>query len=197
MLALLGFSWLLGDAADVLGVQQLAVTVMLPFLVALVFGWRIVRLIAFPLAFLFLAVPIGEFLVPYLIDFTASFTVHALKLTGVPVYWEGNRFSLPSGDWSVIKACSGVRYLYATLTVALLYVYLNYRSRWRQVLFLAIAVTLAIFANGVRAYAIVMIGHLSQMRLAVGVDHFIYGWVFFALLMVLLFWIGSFLQEPS
>lgn len=196
-LGLLGVIWLLGHAADVLGVQQLAVTAMVPLLVALVFGWRIVRLIAFPLAFLFLAVPIGEFLVPYLIDFTASFTVHALKWSGVPVYWEGNRFSLPTGEWSVIKACSGVRYLYATLTVALLYAYLNYRSRWRQILFILIAIALAIFANGVRAYAIVMIGHLSQMRLAVGIDHFIYGWVFFALLMVLLFWIGSFLREPG
>ncbi len=193
----LGFFWLLGNAADVLGVEQLAVTGMIPLLVGLVFGWRTVRLLAFPLAFLFVAVPIGEFLVPYLVDFTASFTVHALKLTGVPVYWEGNRFSLPSGDWSVIKACSGVRYLYATLTVALLYVYLNYRSRWRQVLFVAISAIFAIFANGVRAYAIVMIGHLSQMRLAVGIDHFIYGWVFFALLMVILFWIGSFLREPE
>ncbi len=196
-LLLLAIAWLLGNAADVLGVQQLAATVMIPMLVALVFGWHIMRRLIFPLTFLLLAVPIGEFLVPYLVDFTASFTVHALQLTGVPVYWEGNRFSLPSGDWSVIKACSGVRYLYATLTVALLYVYLNFRSRWRQAVFLALAVTLAIFANGVRAYAIVMIGHLSEMRLAVGIDHFIYGWVFFALLMVLLFWIGTLLREPD
>lgn len=194
-LAVLGAAWLLGHAADVLGVQQLAVTLVIPALVALIFGWRVVRVLAFPLGFLLLAVPIGEFLVPPLIDFTASFTVHAVQLSGVPVFWEGNRLSLPTGDWSVVKACSGVRYLYATLTVALLYAYLNYRSRWRQALFVVIAVGLAIFANGVRAYAIVMIGHLSEMRLAVGVDHFIYGWVFFGLLMVLLFWIGSFLRE--
>lgn len=197
LLAVLGLIWLFGDAADVLGVTQLAVTVMIPSLVLLVFGWSATRALAFPLAFLLLAVPIGEFLVPPLIDFTAAFTVHALQLTGIPVYWEGNRFSLPSGEWSVVKACSGVRYLYATLTVALLYVYLNYRTRWRQIAFVVIAIVLSIVANGLRAYGIVMIGHLSQMRLAVGIDHFIYGWVFFALLMILLFWIGGFLREGT
>jgi EpsI family protein len=40
-----------------------------------------------------------------------------------------------------------------------------------------------------------MIGHLSGMKLAVGVDHLIYGWVFFGLVMLLLFWVGSFWRE--
>jgi len=194
-LAALGGLWLLGSAADVLGVQQFAVVAMIPVLAALILGWTLVRRIAFPLAFLLLGVPIGEALVPPLIEFTALFTVNALQLTGIPVYWEGARFSIPSGDWSVVKACSGVRYVFATLTVTLLFAYLNFRSYWRRIAFVVLAIGLAIFANGVRAYAIVMIGHLSEMRLAVGVDHFIYGWVFFALLMVLIFWIGGFFRE--
>ncbi len=36
-----------------------------------------------------------------------------------------------------------------------------------------------------------MLGHLSDNRLAVGVDHLIYGWLFFGLVMLLLFWIGA------
>jgi EpsI family protein len=44
---------------------------------------------------------------------------------------------------------------------------------------------------------IVMIAHLSDMKLALGVDHFIYGWVFFGLVMLLLFWIGSFWREDD
>ena len=52
-----------------------------------------------------------------------------------------------------------------------------------------------IVANWLRAYMIVMIGHLSNNKLAVGVDHIIYGWVFFGLVMLLLFWVGSFWQE--
>jgi EpsI family protein len=44
---------------------------------------------------------------------------------------------------------------------------------------------------------IVMIAHLSGMKLALGVDHYIYGWVFFGLVMLLLFWIGSFWREDD
>ena len=81
------------------------------------FGWAVTREIAFPLGFLFFAVPIGEFLVPTMIDYTADFTVAALRLTGIPVYREGNDFVIPSGNWSVVDACSGVRYLIASVMV--------------------------------------------------------------------------------
>jgi len=54
-----------------------------------------------------------------------------------------------------------------------------------------LSVIVPIFANGLRAYMIVMIAHLSDMKLALGVDHLIYGWVFFGLVMLLLFWIGA------
>jgi EpsI family protein len=42
-----------------------------------------------------------------------------------------------------------------------------------------------------------MIGHFSGMTLAVGVDHIIYGWLFFGLVMFIMFWIGSFWREDA
>jgi EpsI family protein len=54
-----------------------------------------------------------------------------------------------------------------------------------------LACVVPVLANGFRAYMIVMIGHLSGMTLAVGVDHFIYGWVFFGVVMTMLYWAGS------
>src|SRR5690606_21875579 len=49
----------------------------------------------------------------------------------------------------------------------------------------------ALLANWLRAWGIVMLGHLSDMRIATGVDHLIYGWGFFGVVMFLLFWLGS------
>jgi EpsI family protein len=72
---------------------------------------------------------------------------------------------------------------------------LMYRSLWRRAIFVALSIAIPIVANWVRAYMIVMIGHLSDMRYAVGVDHLIYGWLFFGLIMLILFWIGSFWRE--
>jgi exosortase A len=187
--------WLLGYAADALGVQQFAVVAMIPAVVVLVFGWRVGRIIAFPLGILLLGVPIGDSLIPPLIHSTATIAVHAVSLTGIPVFWEGNRIALPNGNWSVVSACSGIHYMFAMLTLTLLYGYLTYRTFWRRALIVVAGLALAIFGNGLRAYIIIMIGYLSNMHLAVGIDHLVYGWIFFGILSLLLFWLGGFLRE--
>jgi EpsI family protein len=152
---------------------------------------------AFPLAYLFFAVPFGDVLIPPLIDHTADFTVTALQLSGIPVYREGTYFSLPTGNWSVVEACSGLRYLIASVTLGTLYAYLTYQSLTRRLAFIAVSIIVPIVANWIRAYLIVMTGHLSGMTLAVGVDHLIYGWIFFGFVMLLMFWIGSFWREDE
>ncbi|BAN36757.1 hypothetical protein SCD_n02958 [Sulfuricella denitrificans skB26] len=195
VLLLFGFGWLLAYLARVLVVQQYALVAMIPVLVWIILGLRVTRALTFPLGFLFFAVPMGEFLIPYMMDFTADFTVAALQLTGIPVYREGTFFTIPSGQWSVVEGCSGLRYLIASLTLGCLYAYLTYRSTRRRIIFTILSVIVPVIANGLRAYMIVMIAHLSDMKLALGVDHYIYGWVFFGLVMLLLFWIGAFWRE--
>ncbi len=197
LLAGAGAAWLLADAGSVNVVAQYAFVALLVGSVWTLLGRAFVRVAFFPLMFLFCAVPVGEFLIPPLMAFTADFTVSALQVTGIPVYREGTFFSVPSGDWSVVEGCSGLRYLIASITLGLLYAYLTYRSWTRRLLFMLAAVVVPIFANGGRAYMIVMIAHLSDMRLALGVDHYIYGWAFFGFVMLLLFWIGSLWREDG
>ncbi len=196
-LCLLGFFWLMAELASVQVLAQYVLVAMIPLIVAAVMGRQIFIATAFPLAYLFFAVPFGDILIPPLIDFTADFTVSALQLTGIPVYREGTFFSLPTGNWSVVEACSGLRYLIASVTLGTLYAYLTYRSLNRRLVFIAFSIIVPIIANGIRAYLIVMTGHLSDMRLAVGVDHLIYGWVFFGIVMLLLFWVGSLWREDD
>jgi len=197
LLAACGAAWLLADLAEVGIVRQYALAAMLPLTVLAVLGKRIAGALVFPLAFILFAVPVGESLVPPLIDLTANFTVHALRLTGIPVLREGNNFAIPSGNWSVVDACSGLRYLISSITLGCLFAYLSYRTAWRRAAFVLASILVPIAANGVRAYMIVMMGHLSGMTLAVGVDHLIYGWVFFGIVMLLLFWVGSFWREDG
>jgi exosortase A len=194
-LAMLGTSWLLANIAGVQVVQQYALIGMIAALVLATLGWQTVRVLAFPLAFLFLAVPVGEGLLLPLMNITADFTVTALRLTGMPVYREGTFFSIPSGNWSVVEGCSGLRYLIASFTGGCIFAYLSYRTLYKRLLFVAASIVVPIIANGLRAYMIVMIAHLSDMRLALGIDHLIYGWVFFGFVMLLLFWVGSFWRE--
>ena len=197
LLAAAGAGWLLADAGSVNVVAQYAFVVMLVATVWALLGWNVVWAAFFPLMFLLFAVPVGEFLIQPLMGVTADFTVAMLQLTGIPVYREGMFFSIPSGDWSVVEGCSGLRYLIASVTLGVLYAYLTYRSWKRRLLFSLAAIVVPIFANSGRAYMIVMIAHLSDMKLALGVDHYIYGWVFFGVVMLLLFWLGSFWREDD
>jgi len=190
-IALAGLAWIVGEAASVLALEQFAIVAMVPLLMWAILGTAVVRSLAFPIAFLFFAVPFGEFLVPTLIDWTADFTIAALKATGIPVFREGNHFQIPSGRWSVVEACSGIRYLIASMMVGCLYAYLTYRSLRRRLLFVGFSILVPILANWLRAYMIVMIGHLSGNKLAVGVDHLIYGWLFFGVVMAIMFFVGS------
>ena len=189
--------WLVGDSAAVNSVTQLAFVAILVLVVPAALGMAVTRHIIFPLGFLFFCVPIGEFLMPQLMEGTANFTVLALRLSGIPVYREGLQFVIPSGNWSVVEACSGVRYLIASLTVGTLFAYLNYHSLKRRVLFIFVSALVPVVANWLRAYLIVMLGHLSGNKLAAGVDHLIYGWLFFGVVIMLMFVVGARWAEPE
>jgi exosortase A len=195
--AIAGFAWLLGVLSSVNALSQFAFMAMIVLTVPVVLGTRVAGLMMFPLCFLLFAVPFGDFLLPQLMDWTAEFTIRALRVTGVPVYREGLNFSLPSGNWSVVEACSGVRYLIASVMAGTLYAYLTYQSNARRFMFVVVAALVPIVANWLRAYMIVLIGHLSSGKLAAGVDHLIYGWLFFGVVMVTMYWIGSHWHEHA
>ncbi|MCW8889422.1 MAG: exosortase A [Sedimenticola sp.] len=197
LLVVAGFMWLLGYLVSALVIQQLAFVGMLIISIWIILGNKITWYIAFPLIYLFFAVPMGEDLVPPLMEITATFTVSLIKLTGIPVFREGLYFSLPTGNWNVVEACSGVRYLIASITLGALYAYLTYRSFYKRTAFIIISAIVPILANSFRAYIIVMLGHMSDMKIATGVDHLIYGWLFFGLVMMILFWIGAKWRDPE
>ena len=193
----LGVLWLLGDLAAANAATQFALVGMIVLAVPAVLGTEAARRIAFPLGFLFFAVPFGDFLTPWLMDRTADFTVIALRMSGIPVFREALQFVIPSGSWSVVQACSGIRYLMASVMVGTLFAYLNYRSHTKRWAFVGVAILTPLAANWLRAYMIVMLGHLSGNTLAVGVDHLIYGWVFFGIIMLAMFMIGVRWSDPD
>lgn len=188
--------WLAGDMVSVNVVTHLAFITLLILTVPAVLGWGVTRALTFPLLFLYFAAPVGDFMLPWLMERTADFTVMALRLTGIPVYREGLQFVIPSGNWSVVEACSGIRYLIASLMVGCLFAYLSYSSARKRWLFMLVALLVPLVANWLRAYMIVMIGHLSGNELATGVDHLIYGWVFFGLIILAMLFIGARWADP-
>jgi exosortase A len=190
MIPAIGLVYVVGAIASVLELQQFATVAFVQVLLLVVLGWRLGAALAFPLLYLFFMVPSGEWLVPRLQDFTATFVVHGLQWSGVPVYSDGVLISIPEAEFRIAEACAGIRFLIASIAFGCLFADLVYASPWRKALFIALSSAVPIFANGMRALTIVMIAHWSDARYAVGVDHVIYGWLFFTVVTILLMGVG-------
>jgi exosortase A len=195
--AMASLSWLVARVAGTLVLQELSLVFMVQSVILAMYGWRICRIFAFPLLYLFFAVPMGEALVPSLQAETARLAVALLRLSGIPVYADGNIISIPSGTFQVAEECSGVRFLIASLALGTLFAGLTYRSWWRRLGFVLLSCVVPVLANGVRAFGIIVIAYLSNNELAVGIDHVVYGWVFFTAISLLTLAIGMAMREKS
>lgn len=192
-----GLLWLMGRLVGALVVQELALVLSLQALVLAIFGWQIVRALIFPLFFMLFLVPAGDVLVQPLQNITADMSVWLLQVLGVPTYREGVFISTPSGNFHVAEACSGVRYLVAMVPLGALFANMSFVSWWRRAGVMALAVIVPIIANGIRAFGIIYIAYLTDNEYAIGVDHLIYGWIFFALVTLALIGIGMlFADKP-
>jgi exosortase A len=190
-LACLSLLWWMSNTVGANAAQQFAVVAMVPALIATVFGVGWVRALLLPLAFLFFAVPAGDVLIPALTEWTADFVMLGLQVLDVPVFREADQVLISSGVWRVKESCSGIRYLMACATLGTIYAAMTYRSTRKRWLFIGGLVLFAVVANWVRALGIVLLAHHTDNKLAVGVDHLIYGWVFFGVVLGTAFGVGG------
>lgn len=187
--------WYTGQLLDINLVRHFAFVALFPALVLACWGWRALRVLAFPLGYLAFAVPWGDGLVGPLQDITAHFAVHALNLTGTPVLLNGREIVTPVAVWMVADACSGVKFLFACMALGCLFAYLMYERWWKRVLFVVLATVVPIIANGLRVFFTVLIGEIWGLQYATGTDHLIFGWQFFGTVLVLLLLAGWFFRD--
>lgn len=192
-----GIGWMLGELAGVALVRHAAVVGLLVVSVPLVFGLTIARALTFVLFYALFMIPAGEQLVPLLQTVTAWMSIELLGLTGIPAYIDGVFISIPNGNFEVAEACSGVRFLIAMIAFSVLVAHLCFKGWGRRIAFVASAIALSIIANGIRAFGTIYISHLTTPAFAAGVDHIIYGWIFFAIVMAVLIAAGwPFFDRP-
>jgi exosortase A len=189
-IAALSLVWFVANLGDVKALQEFAVVGMLCAAIWAQGGSEVAWGLRFPLALLFFAVPFGDSLIAPLQDFTAWFAIHALVLSKVPAVMENHTIFLPSGQWTVAEACSGIRFLMSSIVTGTLFASIAFRSARRRISFVLASLVVPVFANGIRAYGIILIAYLSNNRLAAGVDHLVYGAIFTLAIQFVLIWIG-------
>jgi exosortase len=122
----------------------------------LLFIWDVggapwLRHFAFPVLFVFVAIPwvtpIEAPVIQGLMRAIAATAAETLNLFGIPAQLEGNLIRVSSGLVGVNEACSGVRSLQTSLMIGLLFGELKRLSISRRFILIASAVTIAIVAN--------------------------------------------------
>ena len=175
-------AWLVARAADVGIGQQLLLPVLLWSAALTVLGPVAARALAFPIGFLYFAVPVWDVLNPFLQAATTAAAGVLLDLTDISALIEGNDVTIPAGRFVIATGCAGQAFFMTAGALAALYGHLHYgRHTGRKLLLLAVAFAGAMVLNWVRVYIVILAGHLTDMQhYLVRVDHYNFGWALFA-----------------
>jgi exosortase len=154
-------------------------------------GWRTLWLLAFPLCFLFLMVPLPTLVynqIVFPLQLLASRLAAAcLQITQlVPVVREGNVLVLPSGSVEVVEACSGIRSLMSLVTLAAAYSYLVENRNWVRTLLIVSMLPVAVVSNATRVMCTAVMTQFWGEKAAEGTVHTISGIILFLVSVTLL-----------
>lgn len=185
-----GLGWLLGDAGSVALARQLGLVLMLQGAVVTLLGPSIARGLLFPLSYALFMVPLGDFLEPSLQSVTVAIVMPLLHLTGVTASVDGVLIHAGRYYFEVAEACSGAKFVIAMAAFGMLVANVCFRSWHRRLAFLVVALVVPVLANGVRAWATIYAADLWGIERATGIDHIVYGWVFFGLVMAAVLALG-------
>lgn len=147
----------------------------LPFLlwgsVLYLWGWRVAKMLAFPLFFFWLAIPLPGFQqwTTHLQLLATSMAHHGAGLFGVETYVEGTKILPLKGDWDALEiaaGCSGIRSLMALLMISAAWAYVAKMALWKKALLFLSAVPLAILGNALRVISIFVIAEYGDAKWA-------------------------------
>jgi exosortase len=186
-----------GVRVDVrLSLAMLALAMWWMASVLLCFGVRTFRQYLFPLCFLFLVVPIPDFVLRWIVEFLQQQSAVAARImfraARVPVTQDGIMLSIPGLDIEVARECSSIRSSLILIVTTLVMAHLFLRSWWRKVLLVALAIPLSVAKNGLRIFTIGELGTRVDPGFLNGKFHHNGGIVFFAIsvaVVLVLLWI--------
>jgi exosortase len=154
-------------------------------------GWRFVRVLMFPLAFLLLMIPIPAIVFNQIslpLQLLASKAAeYTLQMAHIPVLREGNVIVLANTSLEVAEACSGIRSLISLVTLAIVYGYFTDPRVWARFVLTLAAVPVAVVSNAARVAGTGVAAHYYGPQVAEGFFHTFSGWMLFLVAFVMLF----------
>jgi len=197
MVGAIGFL-LAGSLGAELFVARFSLLFLLGGMLLFFAGWKMLRAVAFPLAFLALMIPLPAIIynqVTFPLQLLASrVSSSGLELVGVPVLREGNVLVLPNYSLEVVEACSGIRSLMSLIALAVAYGYFVEKRNWVRITLVVLMLPIAVASNSMRVMGAGVLTYWFGPQAAEGFFHLFQGWLIFVsavACMLLVHWLLS------
>lgn len=171
---------LLGTLGQWVWISRMAFLISFVGCIVLVYGFRMVKELTYPLCTLLLMIAPPNFVFERLtlqLQLLASrLGAAALEALGYSVLREGNVLEMVGIKLSVEEACSGIRSLVAIVFMCVLYNYFFVEKKSMRVWILLLAIPIAILGNAVRIIATGVAGQYNHAWVS-GATHEAFGYV--------------------
>ena len=188
-----GIAWEVSFRASVQDLHVTLLPVLMGLAVTAALGREVGKAILVPIGLLWTAVPsLGN-----LSSALQSLTLLALRgliwMSGLPASVAGDRITLPEGSFTIEEGCGGLHFLIVGWAIALIHGELRRATLKVRVTELVLMSGLALLANWVRVFTLVVDGYYSHMHdYLVAVSHYWFGWeVFVFCALVPFFWLSG------
>jgi exosortase A len=183
-----GFVWLVAVRSQIEIVHQLLLPILLWLSVWAMLGVRIALQLRLPLGYLIFAIPVWDQINFLLQEATVRAVALMLQISSIPAYVDGNFVHLAAGVFEIAGGCSGIHFFIVALSLATLYGEIGRDSMKVRIQLVLLAGGLALLANWLRVFIIVVAGHLTNMQHSlIREGHYNFGWMVFAVMMVVFF----------
>jgi exosortase len=191
------FSWLVCYRASIQDAHITMFPAIFWLAAAAAFGPAVGRLLFFPVAFFYFAVPSWSQLATPLQSLAVVAMRVLLGVTGPQALIFGDRIQIASGTFVVEEGCSGLHFMIVGLAVAALHGELRRDPLRIRAAQLALMAALALLANWVRVYVIIQAGYLTDMHSYLLRNHYWFGWGVFAVALVVFFKLSARFEPES
>ena len=190
LLALSGL-WLWAWRAAIQELHVMLLPLILLSAIAAALGWRAARVLAFPVGYLYFALPFwsdGNFILQTL---SSKATGALMWLAGISGYMQGNEVHLAGGTVQIARDCSGLHEFIVGLALATLYGKLFELPLGERVRAIGLMGILAVGVNWIRIFVVVLAAYTTDMHSSLVRNHYWLGWWLFAIVFAgYLWWMG-------
>jgi exosortase len=173
----------LGHVGAELFLMRTSMVVVIAGLVLYLLGSHILRLTAFPIAFLLLAIPLPAILLNIITLplqlLAAKSATAALRFVMLPVYREGNVIFLPHTTLEIVEACSGIRSLITLVALSVVVAVLSQPTIVRRLVMVLSSIPIVLVANACRIWGTGVLAYYFGSEVADGFYHSFAGWAVF------------------